>query len=95
MAAWLAHYDMYARLCGSINADFDEVVDVDGSEVEKKKYMSEGKEKGGDSESLSRYHYYKLICILTEVYVYRSSNPSDHGAIERISFRPVACPGYG
>lgn len=56
MAAWLDHYDMYARLCGSINADFDEVVGVAGSEVEKKKYELEEKEKGGDSESLSRYH---------------------------------------
>lgn len=55
MAAWLAHYDMYARLCGSINTDFDEVVDVVGSEAEKK-YKSEEKEKEGDGESLPHYH---------------------------------------
>lgn len=53
MAAWLAHYDMYAKLCRSINADFDEVVDVVGSEAEN----LEGEQKGGDGESLSHYHY--------------------------------------
>lgn len=57
MAAWLAHYDMYAKLCRSINTDFDEVVDVVGSEAEKKKYKLEGEEKGGDGESLSHYHH--------------------------------------
>lgn len=93
MAAWLSHCDMYARLCGSINADFGDVVDVVGSEMEKKKYKLKKKNRG-DSESPPCYHCQKLIRMLTEVYLYRFSNSSDHGAIERISFRPVACPRY-
>lgn len=51
MVAWLAHYDMYARIWGHVNTDFHEAIDV-RSELEKKNYeWEEKKEEGGGSES--------------------------------------------